>query len=417
MKGAIRVENIGKCYRIDHTTLRNNYRTLRESLVSLATLPLRRLRNGDTQKEAFWALKDIQFDLEPGEVLGIIGPNGSGKSTLLKILSRVTKPTTGQIKIDGHVGSLLEVGTGFHPELTGRENVFLNGAILGMKKTEIKEKFADIVAFSGIEKFLDTPVKRYSSGMYVRLAFAVAAHLQPDILVVDEVLAVGDAQFQEKCMGAMKKTATSGRTILFVSHNMASVQQLCTRAILLKQGRIVADGPPQEIVKYYFADAQEVSTIALHDWPDRMTNGQARIVQLDIADDSGHRTSRIPFGSGVRFAIHAEFRDPLLDPMFGVLVQSGIGEPILDIRSTHDALRLGRVQGSIVVQVAVDQLGLYPGQYLLSPWITDSACSSDVDFVKHCCILRVEHAPSAQKDLKLDPMWGKYWVPSKWSVQ
>jgi len=202
----------------------------------------------------FWALKDVSFDVQQGEVIGVIGRNGAGKSTLLKILSRITDPTRGEVRLRGRVASLLEVGTGFHPELTGRENIFLNGAILGMRKTEIRKKFDDIVAFAEIEKFLDTPVKRYSSGMYVRLAFAVAAHLEPEILIVDEVLAVGDMAFQKKCLGKMDDVSRSGRTIIFVSHNMAALQGLCDRAILLNSGRVVADGATDEVVSMYLQD-------------------------------------------------------------------------------------------------------------------------------------------------------------------
>ena len=205
-----------------------------------------------TESEEFWALKDVSFEVQQGEVLGIIGKNGAGKSTLLKILSRITEPTTGSVVIDGRVSSLLEVGTGFHPELTGRENIFLNGAILGMKRTEIRKKFDEIVAFSGIEQFIDTPVKRYSSGMYVRLAFAVAAHLEPEILIIDEVLAVGDAEFQKKCLGKMKDVSEQdGRTVLFVSHNMEAVQNLCNEVLLLKEGRVITIGTPADTVRQY----------------------------------------------------------------------------------------------------------------------------------------------------------------------
>lgn len=205
-----------------------------------------------TESEEFWALKDVSFEVQQGEVLGIIGKNGAGKSTLLKILSRITEPTTGSVVIDGRVSSLLEVGTGFHPELTGRENIFLNGAILGMKRAEIRKKFDEIVAFSGIEQFIDTPVKRYSSGMYVRLAFAVAAHLEPEILIIDEVLAVGDAEFQKKCLGKMKDVSEQdGRTVLFVSHNMEAVQNLCNKVMLLKQGEVISSGQPADVVTRY----------------------------------------------------------------------------------------------------------------------------------------------------------------------
>lgn len=258
---AIRVEKISKEYNIGSApggnASRVYYHTLRETLANAVTSPLRRFRNDNNRMsrnvETIWALKDISFDLEKGKVLGVIGRNGAGKSTLLKILSRVTEPTEGTAEIHGRVGSLLEVGTGFHPELTGRENIFLNGAILGMKRAEIEQKFDEIVAFSEVEKFIDTPVKRYSSGMYLRLAFAVAAHLEPEILVVDEVLAVGDAEFQRKCLGKMSDVAQEGRTVLFVSHNMSAILRLTEETIVLEKGQLILRAPTSQAVDYYMS--------------------------------------------------------------------------------------------------------------------------------------------------------------------
>ncbi|HEX9028327.1 MAG TPA: ABC transporter ATP-binding protein [Anaerolineales bacterium] len=251
---AVRVEDLGKQFIIGASVER--YRTLRDSLVDLAAAPGRALRSvfkpaGQEPENRIWALSDVSFDVHKGQVLGVIGRNGAGKSTLLKILSRVTEPSRGVVEIHGRVGSLLEVGTGFHPELTGRENIYLNGAILGMKRSEIERKFDEIVAFSEVEKFIDTPVKRYSSGMYLRLAFAVAAHLEPEILVVDEVLAVGDAEFQRKCLGKMSDVAQQGRTVLFVSHNMSAILRLTEEAIVLDKGRMVMRAPTQQAVDYY----------------------------------------------------------------------------------------------------------------------------------------------------------------------
>lgn len=247
----IRIENLSKRYTLGRQSQNGaRYRTLRDTLSESARNLFQ--RNGHAAAtEEFWALKDVSFEVQPGEVVGIIGRNGAGKSTLLKILSRITEPTEGRIKIKGRVASLLEVGTGFHPELTGRENIFLNGAILGMGRVEIKAKFDEIVAFAEVEKFLDTPVKRYSSGMYVRLAFAVAAHLEPEILVVDEVLAVGDAQFQKKCLGKMEDIADCGRTVLIVSHQLGVVAQLCARAIMLDAGRLIDYGPARKVIEAY----------------------------------------------------------------------------------------------------------------------------------------------------------------------
>jgi lipopolysaccharide transport system ATP-binding protein len=253
MVAAIRIDNVSKCYPIAHQGARPRYRTLRETLVGLAGAPLRRLRGrgGADSREDFWALQGVSFEVQPGEVVGIIGRNGAGKSTLLKILSRITKPTHGEVQLRGRIGSLLEVGTGFHPELTGRENIYLNGSILGMGRKEIDRRFDEIVAFSEIEQFLDTPVKRYSSGMYVRLAFAVAAHLEPEILIIDEVLAVGDAAFQKKCLGKLGSVARGGRTVLFVSHNMNAVARLTTRAMLLERGLLAAHGKTAEVINKY----------------------------------------------------------------------------------------------------------------------------------------------------------------------
>jgi lipopolysaccharide transport system ATP-binding protein len=255
-KPIIEIKNISKKYNITHQ--RGGYVALRDVLMNVLKSPFAFLKNktkqivGFEKKEEFWALSNINLEVKKGEIVGIIGANGAGKSTLLKILSQITPPTTGEIILRGRVGSLLEVGTGFHPELTGRENIFLNGAILGMKKKEIAQKFDEIVEFAGIGKFLDTPVKYYSSGMYVRLAFSVAAHMEPDILIIDEVLAVGDAEFQKKCLGKMDEiTKTQGRTILFVSHNMAAIGQLCSTVILLDKGKMIDSGPTRKIIGEY----------------------------------------------------------------------------------------------------------------------------------------------------------------------
>lgn len=289
----IRVNNLSKRYRIG--AVQTGYKTFREAVMEGITAPiknfgrLRRMTRFGTGEEAdvIWALKDVSFEVNEGEVLGIIGRNGAGKSTLLKILTRITEPTSGSVELYGRVSSLLEVGTGFHPELTGRENIFLNGAVLGMTKKEIERKFDEIVAFSEIEKFIDTPVKRYSSGMYVRLAFAVAAHLEPDILLVDEVLAVGDAAFQKKCLGKMEDIAHGGRTVLFVSHNMASVQMLCSHAILLRDGALIAAGTAADVVNVYTSsNSTETAEVA---WDLERAPGDdvAKIKAIRVLDETG----------------------------------------------------------------------------------------------------------------------------------
>jgi lipopolysaccharide transport system ATP-binding protein len=262
----IKVDELGKCYRIRHEDQqRERYATLRDSLARKAKSllnPRSVFRNSQSSIEDFWAIKGVSFEVKEGEVVGIIGRNGAGKSTLLKILSRITEPTKGRITLRGRVASLLEVGTGFHPELTGRENVYLNGAVLGMTRTEIRSKFDEIVSFAEVEKFLDTPVKRYSSGMQMRLAFAVAAHLEPEILIVDEVLAVGDAEFQRRCLGKMNEVCESGRTVIFVSHNMQAVRQLCERAIWLERGQVRAMGRSDEMVEQYLTAERKSDSIA-----------------------------------------------------------------------------------------------------------------------------------------------------------
>src|SRR5207248_1545313 len=286
----ITVENLGKKYSLRHQR-NERYTALRDVIAEKALGIFKNLKSGNgvsVSKEDFWALKDVSFEVQRGEVVGIIGRNGAGKSTLLKILSRITEPTTGKVGIKGRVASLLEVGTGFHPELTGRENVFLNGAILGMTKTEIRWKLDEIIDFSGVHKFIDTPVKRYSSGMYVRLAFAVAAHLEPDILVVDEVLAVGDAEFQKKSLGKMQEIGESGRTVIFVSHNMATVARLCTRALMLDGGRIVAEGVTETVIAEYLRSGSE--TAGRRVWPDAATapgDAVARLRHVAVVDGEG----------------------------------------------------------------------------------------------------------------------------------
>lgn len=317
----ITVENLGKRYRICHQQQGGmRYQTLRDVLAEKAKSVVRGLLSRSPSSggpvvrgprtEDFWALKDVSFEVRQGEVLGIIGRNGAGKSTLLKILSRITEPTEGRVRIKGRVASLLEVGTGFHPELTGRENVFLNGAILGMTRAEIKRKFDEIVAFAEVERFLDTPVKRYSSGMYVRLAFAVAAHLEPEVLIVDEVLAVGDADFQKKCLGKIEDVSTQqGRTVLFVTHNMGMVTSLCSRAILLENGALTADGRSSEVIMRYAKQSESAANVIDLRSPSAKTVGDnlGRLLYACIEDDRGNPISEVdirhPFAVRMDFEI------------------------------------------------------------------------------------------------------------------
>lgn len=283
----IKVENLGKKYTIGE---KQKYLSLRDSLAGIVTKPINFLAGKREKPNEFWALKDVNFEINQGEVVGVIGKNGAGKSTLLKILSRITEPTTGKVTLKGRVASMLEVGTGFHQELTGRENIYLNGSILGMTRKEIKRKFDDIVDFSGVQKFIDTPVKRYSSGMYVRLAFSVSAYLEPDILVVDEVLSVGDSEFQKKSIGKMDEVSKNeGRTILFVSHNMNAIKSLCSRCILLDEGTIVKQGETNEVIKNYLSSKEKLTKTNLQDRKDRTGKGTIRINQIEISNQEDKR--------------------------------------------------------------------------------------------------------------------------------
>ena len=302
---AIQAHGLSKKYRLGRQ--RHAYRTLRDELSRAGRALVGKSENGG-RRGTIWALEDVSFDVQQGEVVGIIGRNGAGKTTLLKILSRITEPTRGYADVCGRLGSLLEVGTGFHPELTGRENIFLNGAVLGMKRGEVAGRFDEIVDFAGVEKFVDTPVKRYSSGMYVRLAFSVAAHLEPDVLIVDEVLAVGDAEFQRRCLGRMEKVGKSGRTVLFVSHNMATVSRLCERTILLEGGRIVLDGATADVTTHYLH--ADTGTAALRRWPDPETAPGDELVRLRSVRvvDSEQKTApsadvREPVGIEITFDV------------------------------------------------------------------------------------------------------------------
>lgn len=315
-----------------------------------------------------WALKDINFEVKQGEVLGIIGKNGAGKSTLLKILSRVTGPTTGALKIKGRIASLLEVGTGFHPELTGKENIFLNGAILGMSKREINSKLDEIIAFSGVDRYIDTPVKRYSSGMYVRLAFAVAAHMEPEILIIDEVLAVGDAEFQKKCLGKMKDVAGQGRTVLFVSHNMQSVRHLCTRGILMNNGQLELDGTVQEAISRYTESGKDFSLtnkdgIVYND--SRRTTNHVRFTSIYLVNEKGEKTYEFKMGERIRF----NFEFEILEELKGMSINVHLrfltsNEPITTIRHiiTENTLTKG-CKGEFAVEMPNNTFR--PGEYPL----------------------------------------------------
>ncbi len=366
MAPVIRVDRLSKCYRVNHDQDTAGYRTLRESLTEAVLGPVRRWRKGGARPryEQFWALRDISFDVRPGEVIGIIGRNGAGKSTLLKILSRITKPSRGQVEMRGRVGSLLEVGTGFHPELTGRENISLYGAILGMRTHEIRSKFDEIVAFAGVERFLDTPVKRYSSGMYVRLAFAVAAHLEPEILLVDEVLAVGDQSFQKKCLGKMNSVARSGRTIFFVSHQLASVEALCRRVLVLENGKLALDDEPSKAFGFYLARLREQAAgCALADRTDRKGWGGARFAALRLYDAAGNIINELPCGGQLTVEVDIVASRPVETPHCEVIFYTAWGERLFRLHTEDASEAPPPIGDRATFRCTVNAVDLMPGCY------------------------------------------------------
>ena len=344
----INVEHLSKRYIIGHQRAKGD--GIRHVIEAAMRAPFAWCRSRheqmERQKEEFWALKDVSLEVKQGEVVGILGRNGAGKSTLLKILSRITEPTIGRIQLNGRVASLLEVGTGFHPELTGRENIFLNGAILGMSRAEIKNKFDEIVAFAEIEKFLDTPVKRYSSGMYVRLAFSVAAHLDPEILVVDEVLAVGDVAFQRKCLGKMAEAHTRSRTVLFVSHNLIAVENLCNRAVVLDQGQIVFDGPAKEAIQFYLESLRGNGAASYSDVIDlgsaagRPAKYRPQLKKLELFDVADRPLGgNLPVGGSLKAVIQVELENPSLNVDAELAFYTLNGERVCTAHSAYEPIR------------------------------------------------------------------------------
>jgi len=387
---SIRVENLGKCYRLGET----HEHTLSEHIVRIGRFVFGRSRAYRPRPaEDFWALRNVDLEIMEGEAVGIIGGNGAGKSTLLKVLSRITPPTTGRALVRGRLSSLLEVGTGFHPELTGRENVFLNGAILGMRKAEVARKFDEIVAFAGVEQFIDTPVKRYSSGMYVRLAFAVAAHLEPDVLIIDEVLAVGDAEFQKRCLGKMGDVAREGRTVIFVSHNMAAVQKLCSRAVWMREGKVVRSGDPDKVIGDYL-DASNRLTSEVADCPAgflfhsvanvEVANG-ARITGLQMLDEDGRPLDEAATFANVVFRITFEVTRAFRSFSAVLQINTPDGLPLILTSTTPDQdLPFGVTSGVYRVDCAFERLPLAEGEYILGlglaipgieyVWRNDAVC-------------------------------------------
>ena len=358
----IEVQGISKRYRLGDL----NAGSFREELHQVwGRLSGKAPRKASSDRD-FWALRDVSFEVQPGEVVGVIGRNGAGKSTLLKVLSRITEPTSGRAVLRGRVSSLLEVGTGFHPDLSGRENVYLNGAILGMRRAEIDRKFDEIVAFAEVEKFIDTPVKRYSSGMYVRLAFAVAAHLDPEILIVDEVLAVGDIDFQKKCIGAMGSVAKSGRTVILVSHNVGLIETLCTKAVLLNGGTVASQGAPPIVVADYLAGNEPADPDNLLDQPRHHAGSRKALFSgIRILNPSGQANVDLKAGDGMTVQLSIRASERISQPWIGMKLRTALNQTLFHFANREAGFDLPPIHGDGVVECKIDTLNLLPGRYFL----------------------------------------------------
>jgi lipopolysaccharide transport system ATP-binding protein len=407
----LRIERVSKRYRIGRAAARHD--TLREALTQAVARSLRALAGRSREPDAsFLALRDVSFEVGRGEVLGIIGRNGAGKSTLLKVLSRITEPTSGRVEAYGRVGSLLEVGTGFHPDLTGRENIYLNGSILGMRRAEVARKFDRIVDFSGVEAFLDTPVKRYSSGMYVRLAFAVAAHLDPEILVIDEVLAVGDIEFQRRCLEKMEAVARDGRTVLLVTHNVGTVQTFCSRAILLRDGAIAASGDPGETVRAYLSGLERAASDDLRTRTDRAGAGHTRLTRCEVWRD-GVAGSVLTTGQPASFVFDVSDVRPGLVCLFTLYDQ--LGRPVTHFSTALEGPDDLAVSGSPArFRCDVDELLLMPGRYRINAAV---ALRSELhDHVEGAAVFDVEEGLIRGRRVPQGPGMGDALMPHRWTL-
>lgn len=377
---AISVKNLGKKYRLGLT---HDDLLVNRLLKSLGRVFSKNV--AESRCEDIWALRNVSFAVEPGEVLGIIGRNGAGKSTLLKILSRITEPTEGEVEIRGRVASLLEIGTGFHPELTGRENIYLNGSILGMAKDEIDQKLDGIIDFAEIQKFIDTPVKRFSSGMYIRLAFAVAAHLEPEVLVIDEVLAVGDYQFQQKCLGKMKDVSQEGRTVLFVSHNMSAVSQLCTRGILLKDGQISEVGDINKVISAYMAiHRTDTPYVSLIDYDLRSGNGKLRFNSIGIRDTDREYRQDFELGEDIIITFEVAVKVPIDSICFSIILFTSDGIRLCNMIDIDSNVTFKISAATENIEVVLKDVRLYPGTYHISLWGGDVSGFELYDHVNEC---------------------------------
>ena len=370
-------------------------------------------------KEVLWALSGVSFSVESGEVVGIIGRNGAGKSTLLKVLSKITFPTRGRISAAGRLAALLEVGTGFHEELTGRENILLNGSILGMNRREVEAKFDAIVSYAGVERFIDTPIKRYSSGMRLRLGFAVAAHLEPDILIVDEVLAVGDAGFQKKCLNTMEGLRGGGRTVLFVSHNMAAVENLCTRAIWIDAGKVRMDGSPHQVIEAYMSTYLGVlsGSVDLSQFAARRGSGQVRITGLDFLDAEGNSRSVTRSGDPLTLRMHYRASSPASQLSFGYRLSTELGTLITETGTWHHGLDIPTIAaGDGYLDLQIEALNLLPGRYYLTAAISGGTASQLHDYLDNCACLDVEEASIYDCGRVVDSRHGIVFFPQRWNL-
>ncbi len=413
MANAVLIENVSKQFRLGKT---EKYGTLRDSLVAGAKQLF--LRKGRKQN-ILWALNDISLEIKVGEVVGLIGRNGAGKSTLLKVLSKISYPTSGRVTVNGRVASLLEVGTGFHEELTGRENIYLNGSILGMAKKEVDAKFDAIVDFAAVERFIDTPIKRYSSGMRLRLGFAVAAHLDPEVLLVDEVLAVGDAGFQKKCLDTMEDLRSGGRTVIFVSHNMAAVENLCTRCVWIDGGRVKEDGDPRTVIQSYmttFGDVHEAAA-DLSTFMPRHGSGEARYTRIELLNKEGQSQSVTCSGESLVVRLHYDAKQALPHPDFVFRLHSEMGTLITETGTWHHGIDIPEIpRGTGYVDLEIDNLNLLPASYYIS--ISLNGIGQIVyDAVEHCVRLQIEGSTNIYRTSKvINSRYGLVYFPQRWDL-
>lgn len=418
-QNTIEVEDLGKCYRLGETT--GFDRTLRDTITDTFRSTIERVtgkQQKHTERPTHWALRHVNFQVSPGDVLGVIGRNGAGKSTLLKILSRITDPTEGRARLYGRISSLLEVGTGFHPELTGRENIYLNGTILGMRKAEIDQKFDQIVEFSEISKFLDTPVKRYSSGMYVRLAFAVSAHLDPEILVVDEVLAVGDVKFQEKCLGKMQDVAGHGRTVLFVSHNMGAISKLCNKAILLEKGQVAFSGDVDQAICRYLetAEGSDSGYVDLEHANGWETDRDPHVLWASVHNDNDEQKGHFHTGENMTFKIGYKLHEPIRAGFCQIDFHNALGERVMTVNNTH---RHGPIPLSQegVLTCHLKDVRLASGEYIIGVGIgTASPARHYVDYILSTLNIKM-HLMDYLGHEQLAPGQGPIAQRSLWELQ